>query len=99
TDERRQHLLTTLEQTSQRGADLVRQVLSFARGIQGERTLVQIKHIILEVEKITREAFPRSIVTRIDVQKDLWVLSADATQLHQVLMNLCVNSRDAMPGG
>ncbi|VVB87536.1 Chemotaxis protein CheY [uncultured archaeon] len=98
-DEQSQRLLTILEQNSQRSADLIKQVLSFARGVEGERNPLQAKHIITEIEKISKETFPRNIDIRIDIPKDLSTISGDATQLHQVIMNLCVNARDAMPDG
>jgi two-component system, cell cycle sensor histidine kinase and response regulator CckA len=98
-DERSRHIIDTLEESTQRGADLVKQVLSFARGLDGRQANLQVRHIILEIEKVIREAFPRNIDIRTDIPKDLWILSADPTQLHQILMNLCVNARDAMPDG
>ncbi len=98
-DEQSQKLLTMLENNSQRGADLIKQVLSFARGVEGERNPLLAKHIITEIEKVTKETFPRNIEIRTDIPKDLLTISGDATQLHQVLMNLCVNARDAMPDG
>lgn len=99
TDEKSQLLLTILENNSQRGADLIKQVLSFSRGVEGERNPLQAKYIISEIEKIAKETFPKKIEIRTDIQKDLSIISGDATQLHQVLMNLCVNARDAMPYG
>jgi two-component system cell cycle sensor histidine kinase/response regulator CckA len=98
-DEQSQKLLTILEQNSQRGADLIKQVLSFARGVEGERNPLQAKHIITEIEKVSKETFPKNIEIRIDLPKDLFIISGDATQMHQVIMNLCVNARDAMPDG
>ncbi len=98
-DEQSQRLLTVLEQNSQRGANLIKQVMSFARGIEGERKPLQVAHIITEIEKVAKETFPRDIEIRTDISKDLFAVSGDATQLHQVIMNLCVNSRDAMPYG
>ncbi len=98
-DVRSGKLIDTLEASANRGAELVRQVLSFARGVEGERTAVQLRHLIREIEKITRETFPRSISVVTNAPKDLWTISGDATQLHQVMMNLCVNARDAMPRG
>jgi two-component system cell cycle sensor histidine kinase/response regulator CckA len=73
--------------------------MSFAKGIEGKRIPIQVAHIISEVEKIAKETFPRNIEIRTDIPKDLFTISGDATQLHQVIMNLCVNSRDAMPNG
>ncbi len=98
-DEQSQKLLTILEQNSQRGAGLIKQVLSFARGVEGERNPLAAKHIITEIEKVAKETFPRNIDIRTDIKKDLFTVSGDATQLHQVIMNLCVNARDAMPDG
>jgi PAS domain S-box-containing protein len=98
-DERTQRLLEILEINARRGADLVKQVLSFARGVEGKRITLQVRHLIVEVSKILKETFPKSIEISTDIPHDLWMVSGDSTQLHQVLMNLCVNARDAMPNG
>ncbi|MEH1773692.1 hybrid sensor histidine kinase/response regulator [Nostoc sp.] len=98
-DQRTLHLLEILEINAKRGADLVKQVLSFARGVEGKRITLQLKHLIMEVAKILKETFPKSIEISTDIPHDLWMVSGDSTQLHQVLMNLCVNARDAMPNG
>ncbi|MBD2560231.1 MULTISPECIES: hybrid sensor histidine kinase/response regulator [Nostoc] len=98
-DERTRHLLEILEINARRGADLVKQVLSFARGVEGKRITLQLRHLIVELAKILKETFPKSIQISTDVPQDLWMVSGDSTQLHQVLMNLCVNARDAMPNG
>ncbi len=98
-DGQSQKLLIILEKNSQRGANLIKQVMSFARGVEGECKPLQVPCIISEIEKVIKETFPRDIEIRTDIQKDLWMISGDATQLHQVLMNLCVNARDAMPDG
>ncbi|WGV27345.1 hybrid sensor histidine kinase/response regulator [Halotia branconii] len=98
-DERTRHLLEILEINAKRGSDLVKQVLSFARGVEGKHITLQIRHLITEVAKILKETFPKSIEISINVPQDLWLVSGDTTQLHQVLMNLCVNARDAMPNG
>jgi PAS domain S-box-containing protein len=99
TDESSQHFLEMVEKSARRGADIIKQVLTFARGAEGERIVFQPKHLIREMEQIARETFPKSIEIITDIQQDLWLISGDATQLHQVLMNLCVNARDAMPKG
>ncbi|GAA6618518.1 response regulator [Scytonema sp. NUACC26] len=93
------HLLEILEDSAKRGADLVKQVLSFARGVEGKRITLQLRHLIKEVITILKETFPKSLEVYTDIQQDLWMVSGDSTQLHQVLMNLCVNARDAMPNG
>ena len=96
---KRQQLLTTIEQSAKRGAALVKQVLSFARGMEGQHTVLQVSHLLWEIRHIIKETFPKSISLEVDMAPDLWVVSGDGTQLHQVLMNLVVNARDAMPNG
>ncbi len=99
-DEQSQRLLKILEKNTKRSSDLVKQVLSFARGLEGQRTTLQVGHLITDIEQIVKQTFPRSIEIHTDVSTpNLWTISGDATQLHQVLMNLCVNARDAMPEG
>ena len=98
-DEQSQRLLTILDNNSQHAADLIKQVLSFAHGIEGERKLLQVSYIISEIDKIAKETFPKNIEFRNDIPDDLLTISGDATQLHQVIMNLCINARDAMPYG
>ncbi len=98
-NEEGQKILHTLEVSTQRGSDLVKQVLAFARGVSGERVLLMIGHLIREMQTIVQQTFPKSIHFRSEVSRTLWQVSADATQMHQVLMNLSVNARDAMPNG
>ena len=99
-DEQSQRLLKILEKNTKRSSDLVKQVLSFARGLEGQRTTLQVGHLITDIEQIVKQTFPRSIEIHTDVSTpNLWTISGDATQLHQVLMNLCVNACDAMPEG
>ena len=94
-----QPLLKMLESNVKRGSALIKQVLSFARGVEGKKVTLQVKHLILEIEQIVRETFPKSIKFSSDIDPNLWTVSGDATQLHQVLMNLVVNALDAMPNG
>lgn len=98
-DERSQRLLPIVITNAKRGAALVKQVLSFARGLEGTYTNLQIKHLISEIRQIAKQTFPKSIEIQTNIASNLWSVSGDATQLHQVLMNLCVNARDAMPNG
>jgi len=98
-DERSRRLLPILIANAKRGANLVKQVLSFTRGLEGDRTILQLKHLIIEIQQIIKETFPKSIEVFTQISPNLWTISGDATQLHQVLMNLCVNARDAMPNG
>jgi PAS domain S-box-containing protein len=98
-DKTSSEMLVMLEATAKRGADLVKQVLSFARGNEGKRTVLQVKHLLKDIEQFAKKTFPKSITIERDLPRDLWTVSADATQLHQVFMNLVVNARDAMPDG
>jgi CheY-like chemotaxis protein len=92
-------MLATIETSARRGAELVKQVLGFARGLEGERVHLQLKHIIKDLVNVLRETLPKSITLKHDLSPDLWTVSADPTQIHQVLMNICVNARDAMLNG
>ncbi len=92
-------MLSIVESSAQRGANVVRQLLTFSRGIAGERGPLQVRHLVKEMTSIMHETFPREIGIVHQVPSDLWPVVGDATQLHQVLMNLCVNARDAMADG
>jgi len=98
-DDEGQRLLAMLQMSAERGAGLVKQVLSFARGVEGERITLQPLHLIKEIVKILKDTLPKSIEVEFEASEDLSVVAGDATQLHQVLMNFCVNARDAMAGG
>ncbi|MEW6733730.1 MAG: response regulator [Acidobacteriota bacterium] len=92
-------LIDTVELSAGRGADLIKQILSFSRGIESTKTLIQPRHLILEIMKVAQETFPRLIEVSCHAPTDIWPISFNATQLHQILMNLSVNARDAMPNG
>ena len=100
TDAQSQKLFGLIETNAKRGAELVKQVLSFARGVEGKRVPLQLEHLLLEIEQIIKRTFSKSIQVETNIPtKELWTVSGDATQLHQVLMNLCVNAGDAMLDG
>jgi two-component system cell cycle sensor histidine kinase/response regulator CckA len=92
-------IVGSIEESSHRATSLVKQILSFARGEAGARVSVLLAYVIREVESIALRTFPRNIGVRLNIAKDLWLVHADPTQMNQVLMNLCVNARDAMPQG
>jgi PAS domain S-box-containing protein len=98
-DPESQRFLTILGENAKRGGDMIKQVLQFARGAEGQRILLQPLHIIDEVARMLRETLSKSIDIRNLMPKGVWLVIGDPTQLHQVLMNLCVNARDAMPRG
>jgi PAS domain S-box-containing protein len=92
-------VLQNMQRSARRGAELVKQVLSFARGVEGARVSVQLRHIVQEVELIIANTFPKNITFTSNLPPDLRTVTGDPTQLHQVMLNLCVNARDAMPAG
>ena len=98
-DERNLKFSIPSEGNVKRGVDMVKQILAFARGVEGDRMPLQLTGLIEDVAKISRDTFPKSIDIQMDVEPELWNVSGDMTQLHQVLLNLCVNARDAMPDG
>lgn len=98
-DESDRKLLEISHGSALRGAAIIKQLLAYSRGQPLERCLVQPQHLINEMAKMMRETFPREIALQTRLAADLWPLQADPTQLHQVIINLCVNARDAMPGG
>jgi two-component system, cell cycle sensor histidine kinase and response regulator CckA len=94
----REAILATIEASTRRGAEMVRQVLTFARGVEGDRTAVDVAGLLKEVEKFANDTFMKNIAVRTTASGEVKVLG-DHTQLHQVLINLGVNARDAMPDG
>jgi signal transduction histidine kinase/ActR/RegA family two-component response regulator len=89
----------TIQASALRGASVVRQLLMFTRGIEGARVTVQVDQLLQEMAVIVRETFPRALKLKIEVDASLRPVRGDPAQLHQVLMNLCLNARDAMPDG
>ncbi len=98
-DEEAEKILEAIGVSAQRGADIVRQVLSFARGVEGRRIEIQPKHLLRELAQIIQDTFPKEIHLDFCAAQDTWTIAGDPTQVHQVLLNLCVNARDAMPEG
>jgi PAS domain S-box-containing protein len=99
TDPRGTELLDTIAASAKRGTDMVSQVLSFARGMDGRRLDIHPMKVIGEVEAIMRNTFLRNIGMEVKASRELWMIQGDPTQLHQVLINLCLNARDAVSEG
>ena len=97
--EDREGIISTIEMCADRGAQIVRQVLTFGRGLEGQRLPLQVGALIEEVVKIIHGTFPKDITVESAIAPSLWVILGDATQMHQVVLNLCINARDAMPDG
>jgi two-component system, cell cycle sensor histidine kinase and response regulator CckA len=98
-NEQNQNLLKLLGDSASRGANLVKQILFFAKGTEGNQITLQVAHLLKEIRQLVSQTFPKTIDVQIFIPEGLWMITGDATQLHQVLMNLCVNARDAMPNG
>jgi len=92
-------MLGVLASSAKRGADIVKQLLTFARGSEGRMGVLQPAHILKELTNIIHGTFPKTIRLEFEIPKDTWPVMGDATRLHQVLLNLCINARDAMPEG
>jgi PAS domain S-box-containing protein len=97
-DEGRQ-VLDTIESSAKRGADLVRQVLTYARGVDGQREPIAIATLVRDMTRMAADTFPKHVRVETDVPEGIWAVVGDHTQMHQVFMNLLVNARDAMPAG
>jgi PAS domain S-box-containing protein len=92
-------LLSMIEESGRRGANVVKQVLTFARGVEGDRVLIKPSHLVQEMIDVAQKTFPKAIEIAGRYHEDIWSIKCDPTQLHQVLLNFCVNARDAMPNG
>lgn len=92
-------LIDMIEVSAKRGSEIVKQILGFARGKEGSRSAIRLETLVNEVSEFLQETFPKSIRVETTIPPGLWTVSANATHLHQVLLNLCINARDAMPDG
>lgn len=98
-DEETKRWLGIIKENAERGADLIKQVLTFARGMTGEKVTLQLRHIVKDLTSVLNETLPKTYTVKYDIDPELWTIAADPTQVHQVLMNICLNARDAMPSG
>lgn len=92
-------ILDSVEKSAARGAGLVKQILGFAQNSGSQFQPTQVKHLLRDIVNLMEQTFPKSIELKHRFPADLWAVQGDATQIHQVLLNLCVNARDAMPLG
>jgi nitrogen-specific signal transduction histidine kinase len=92
-------LLGTIQASARRSADLVEQVLLFARGVEGNRVPIDVGTLLHDVQIIVKDTFPRNVRLITEVPEGLATVLGDSTQLQQVVLNLAVNARDAMPDG
>src|SRR5207253_6323372 len=91
--------VSLIQESARRGASVLKQVLTFARGIEGERVTIDPRHLIEEMVDIARKTFPKTVEITGSYPEEVRTIHGDPTQLHQVLLNLSVNARDAMPNG
>jgi len=99
TDQKGLDLIDSMNKSTRHGADLVKQLLIFARGVEAGYSMIDLGDILSEVKEIVKVSFPKTIDFFTDIAPDLKKINGDATQLNQVIMNLLVNARDAMPKG
>lgn len=92
-------ILNTVEASAKRGADIIKQVMWFGRGLDGQRIPIHPQHLVKDTVRIATEALNKSLKIEVKIAADVWSIAGDPTQLHQVLLNLCVNASEAMPSG
>lgn len=99
TDTEGRQFLSSIRSSAQHGAALVRQLLAFSRGAVGQQTEIPLAPFLEDFTRFVTQMFPRSVAVTLDTAPDLRSIRGDAVQLKQVLVNLCLNARDAMPNG
>ena len=93
------NLLGMIKSSAERGAAILRQLLLFGRGEEEGHAVLDLEPLIRDMLKIVAETFPKNVSVQSRVAPDLPAILGNVTHLHQVLMNLCINARDAMPAG
>ncbi|MGO8764623.1 MAG: PAS domain-containing protein [Limisphaerales bacterium] len=92
-------MLAKAEASAHRGADIIKQMLWFSRGLAGQRGPLNLPQLIGDVAQFCSETFGATVQVKKQVDPSLGTVGGDLTQMHQVLMNLCTNAREAMPNG
>jgi PAS domain S-box-containing protein len=92
-------ILGVMRESARRGADTVKQLLTFARGAESQRGPMDLVLLLKEIGRLLQQTFPKNIQICTEYPKQPATVLADPSQMHQVLMNLCVNARDSMPDG
>ena len=98
-DVERDRYLELIIRSVERGSDLVRQLLTFSRKAESRLRPVDLNHEIVQVLQMLERTIPRMISIESRLADDIWPVLADPTQMEQILMNLGINARDAMPEG
>ncbi len=98
-DEQAKRWIDMLEKSAERGKELMRQILSFARGESGEKTVLNLSQLAKDVYRFVSQTFPKEIEVQLEAPSTIWMILGDSTKLYQAVLNLCVNARDAMPNG
>ena len=99
TPEAHREFVDTIEKAAKRAAEIIAQLLVFARGIDGKPVPFRLQALIDDVIKFMGATFPKSISFNVNIAETLWQITGDHTQIHQILLNLCMNAKDAMPNG
>ena len=99
TDPESRELLNTITKCAERSADLIRQVLAVTRGVEVKKEILSPAIIVKEVHGVINQTFPKEITIETSIEENIWQIEGDRGYLNQMLLNLCLNSRDAMPQG
>ena len=99
TDVKDHKIVNTIEDTIKRGSNLVQQVLSLTRKTTLEKEQIDFNKLFSEIDLLIRETFPKVINININIEENLGIVVGNNTEIHQVILNLCINARDAMPRG
>jgi len=91
--------LRQIEEAALRASELTQQLLTFSRKVESKLRPVDLNREARQAEKLLRRTIPRMIDIELHLESDLNIINADAAQMEQVMMNLGINARDAMPGG